>query len=101
MKGGIGGAQPGFRGGGIEGPLEQVLANRPELAFDTQLNETVRRRAVHDRLVTTDRLRPDDLKGWLVKEVLKADLDDPLPGLGLVLNANYPFTEEDHKAAGR
>ena len=35
----------------------------------------------------------------LYKEVLRADLDDPLLGLGPVLTANYPFTEEDRAAA--
>ena len=110
-----GGGRPGF-GGGIEGPLEAVIAGRPyvpptppsgdlstraDLAFDTRVNETVRRKLVHDRLATLGRGKPDDIKGWLFREVLKADLDDPLLGLGPVLNTNYPFAEEDREAAAK
>jgi hypothetical protein len=71
------------------------LAARPELALDTRVNEVVRRRAVHERLAGAGLVQPDDLKKWLYKEVLRADLDDPLLGLGAVLNSNYPFAEED------
>lgn len=128
FKGGIGGfggngfQASGFGGrpapvvGGIEGPLEAVLAgravappappggdlaSRPELVLDTRVNETIRRKLVHERLATLGRVKPDDIKGWLFRDVLKADLDDPLLGLGPVLNANYPFAEEDRAAAGR
>lgn len=87
--------------GGIEGPLETTLANRPELALDTQANETVRRRLVHEKLAKLGAVPPGDLKKWLFKEVLKTDLDDPTLGVGAVLNANYPFAEEDRAAAGR
>lgn len=115
-QGGFGGRPPLPYGGGIEGPLEAVLAGRPvvpptppsgdlatraDLVFDTRVNETVRRKLVHDRLAKLGWVRPDDVKGWLFKDVLKTDLDDPLLGLGPVLNANYPFTEEDRRTAGR
>jgi hypothetical protein len=116
FKGGIGGgagggfAAAGF--GGIEGPTERVIAGlpaapagaaatqvplaaRPELAFDARVNEEVRRKAVHDRLARAGAVRPDDIKKWLYKDVLRADLDDPLLGLGGVLNKNYPFADEE------
>ena len=111
-----GGGQGGF--GGIEGPTQRVimgqtpatipavapsagpLAARPELVLDAQVNELIRRRQIHERLAGAGVVRPDDIKKWLFKEVLHADLDDPLLGLGGVLNANYPFAEED-RAAGR
>jgi hypothetical protein len=118
--GGFSGTGSGAAGfGGIEGPTERViaglplppappaaakpqvpLAQRPELALDSQVNERIRRKAVHERLARAGAVRPDDIKKWLFKDVLHADLDDPLLGLGPVLSANYPFAEED-KAAGR
>jgi hypothetical protein len=121
---GLGGAGPQIRNGafgisglgGIEGPTERLIAGlppapggaavprgplsaRPELVFDTKVNEQVRRKAVHDRLAKSGAVRPDDIKKWLYKDVLRADLDDPLLGLGGMLSANYPFAEED-RAAG-
>src|SRR5262249_44237153 len=116
---GIGGA-PASSGvpGGIEGPTERViaglptpppapgtaatagpLATRPEVKLDSEVNERIRRKAVHDKLATARRVQPGDIKKWLYKEVLHADLDDPLLGLGPVLNANYPFAEEERAAA--
>lgn len=116
-----GGQFGGFAGGGgfqgIEGPTERViaglppgpgraaapsvpLAKRPELALDSQANEQVRRKAVHERLSREGAVRPDDLKKWLYKEVLHVDLDDPLLGLGGVLTENYPFAEEDRAKKG-
>src|SRR5262249_30415126 len=91
VPGGVATAPPAINGGGSEGPLEQLLAAHPGLAFDTQVNETVRRRRVHDELAGRGRVRPEEIKHWLFKYVLKADLDDPLLGLGEVLNRNYPF----------
>lgn len=114
QAGGIGGfGGVGFDG--IEGPTERVimglpavpvavppgpLAARPDLAFDAEVNELIRRRAVHARLAEAGAVRPGDVKKWLFKDVLRADLDDPLLGLGPVLEANYPFGDED-RAAGR
>ncbi len=96
----------GFGGGGIEGPTERVLANgtlasRPELALDSLVNELIRRKQIHEYLAEREAVRPADMKTWLFKEVLRADLDDPLLGLGPVLNANYPFAEEDRRAMGK
>jgi hypothetical protein len=73
------------------------LARHPGLILDTEVNETLRRRQVHQRLASTGRVRPDDLKKWLYKDVLHADLDDPMLGLGEVLNKNYPFADEERK----
>jgi hypothetical protein len=124
--GGFAGAGTGFGGtgagvvgfGGIEGPVERViaglppppggaaipqvpLATRPELAFDSKVNEQVRRKLVHDKLAAAGAVRPDDIKKWLYKDVLRADLDDPMLGLGGLLNGNYPFAEEDRAAVGK
>jgi hypothetical protein len=64
------------------------------------VNERIRRRAIHERLARLGAVGPDDVKKWLYKEVLHADLDDPLLGLGRLLNDNYPFAAEDRSPAG-
>lgn len=115
----IGIGMTGFGGtralSGIEGPIERViaglppdparadapagsLADRPELKLDSEVNERIRRKAVHDELARRGLVCPNDIKKWLYKDVLHADLDDPMLGLGPVLNANYPFVEEDKAA---
>jgi hypothetical protein len=68
-----------------------------ELAEDTRINETLRRRQIHEKLAATGPVPPKDLVKWLYKDVLHTDLDDPMLGLGEVLNKNYPFTDEDRK----
>ncbi len=65
------------------------------LAQDTALNETTRRRQIHELLCEKGLVRPDKVTKPIYKEVLHADLDDPYLGLGGVLFANYPFAEED------
>jgi hypothetical protein len=70
------------------------VANWKLLVEDTQVNETVRRRQIHETLAK-EATRPEKITKWLYKEVLHADLDDPYLGLGNVLFANYPFTKED------
>jgi hypothetical protein len=74
------------------------LATRPELALDAQVNERIRRRTIHEYLARRGAVRPEDIKKWLYKEVLHADLGDPLLGLGNLLNDNYPFADEDRAA---
>jgi hypothetical protein len=119
FQGGLGGGGLSGGVGGIEGPTAGVimgrtsapaagvakptgpLAARPELALDAQVNELIRRRAIHERLARLGAVHPDDIKKWLFKEVLHADLDDPQLGLGRVLNDNYPFADEDRAAAER
>jgi hypothetical protein len=70
------------------------VTNWKVLVEDTQVNETVRRRQIHE-VLAKDPAQPHKLTKWLYKEVLHADLDDPYLGLGNVLFANYPFTKED------
>lgn len=65
------------------------------LAADTEQNETIRRRQIHQHLAQAGLVQPDKLSRWLYKEVLHADLDDPYLGLGNTLFANYPFASED------
>jgi len=65
------------------------------LAQDTTLNETTRRRQIHELLCDTGLVRPDKITKPIYKDVLHADLDDPYLGLGKVLFANYPFAQED------
>lgn len=55
---------------------EQVLAE------DTRRNETARRLQIHERLASAPAATPEQLKRWLYREVLNADLDDPYLGLG-------------------
>ncbi len=98
------GGQFGLKGG-IETPTQRVIAGVPlalraELKLDSEVNERIRRRLIHERLAGASPVRPNDIKKWLFKDVLHADLDDPFLGLGGVLNANYPFADED-RAAGR
>jgi len=58
------------------------LAGWQPLVEDTRINETQRRLQIHDRLASSERVRPDQLKRWLYRDVLHADLDDPYMGLG-------------------
>jgi hypothetical protein len=67
------------------------------LADDTRINESVRRRMIHEHLAGKESIAPSDITKWLYREVLHADLDDPYLGLGDVLFANYPFAAEDLK----
>jgi hypothetical protein len=71
------------------------IAGWKELVEDTRINETVRRRAIHEKLAAAGRVKPQDIKNWLFKEVLAADLDDPYLGLQEILNRQYPFAGED------
>lgn len=108
---------------GAEGPLEIILrparriqargasARRPTkpspfsgkqlaqweaLAEDTQINESVRRLAIHKYLFECEHTpRPEAMTKWIYREVLHADLDDPYLGLGKLLFDKYPFAAED------
>lgn len=70
------------------------LANWKLLAEDTTSNETVRRKQIHEMLVATNSVRPEQVTKKLYKDILHADLDDPYLGLGRVLFANDPFKGE-------
>ena len=71
------------------------LASWKELAEDTRLNETTRRRQIHDLLATAGTMTPAKVMRPIYKEVLHADLDDPYLGLGKVLFETYPFGREE------
>jgi hypothetical protein len=71
------------------------LARWKLLAEDTRLNESIRRLQVHQKLLETGLVRPDNVVKWLYREVLHADLDDPYLGLGATLFANYPFADRN------
>lgn len=58
------------------------LANWLPLAEDSRRNETERRLQIHDRLMGAGEVQPEQIKRWLYREVLHADLDDPHMGLG-------------------
>ncbi|MBI3822755.1 MAG: hypothetical protein HY289_08745 [Planctomycetes bacterium] len=58
------------------------LATWAPLVTDTQINENQRRLQIHDHLTTADAVRPEQIKRWLYRDVLHADLDDPYLGLG-------------------
>lgn len=76
----------------------ESVADLPEwkaLAQDTSINESIRRRQIHEHLAEAHPTTPDELKKWLYKEVLHADLEDPYLGLGKILFDSYPFAEED------
>lgn len=79
--------------GKVDSPQE--LAGWKALAEDTRVNETLRRRKIHEHLAKLDRATPHAITKWLYREVLHADLDDPYLGLGKILFDSYPFSEED------
>jgi hypothetical protein len=90
---------PGVHAGKNETPPRldsaEDLVNWKALAEDTLVNETVRRRQIHELLAGDGLTRPEGVTRRLYKEVLHADLDDPYLGLGEVLFANYPFREDN------
>jgi hypothetical protein len=73
------------------------LANWKSLAEDTKINETERRRVIHEMLAKSGLVKPDKVMKPIYKDVLHADLDDPYLGLGESLFASYPFRNEDAK----
>jgi hypothetical protein len=72
----------------------QELSEWNALTNDTAVNETVRRRRIHEKLAHAGPVSPADIKKWLYKEVLHADLDDPYLGLQPLLSAGYPFKDD-------
>jgi hypothetical protein len=64
------------------------------LAADTRVNETQRRLQIHERLAASASVRPEQIKNWLYREVLHADLEDPYLGLGHILFRDTLFPEE-------
>lgn len=99
----------------VENPVKLVIGAKPEaiptpkaertpvvgweeLATDTRVNETARRRQIHEKLSVAGAVKPDDLVKWLYREVLHADLDDPTLGIGKLLDDTNPFADEDRAA---
>ena len=87
-------AVPGLRQMGSR----ERLALKQALESDSLLNESERRPLIHaflrESLVTSNKLlKPDDMKHWLYREVLHADLDDPYLGFNRVLTQTYPFDD--------
>jgi hypothetical protein len=70
------------------------LAQWELLAEDTRRNETTRRIQIHERLAASGLVRPDQIKNWLYREVLHADLDDPYLGLRNIVLGDDVFQEE-------
>lgn len=70
-----------------------AVANWKELAEDTRINETLHRRAIHAELAKLSPVPPPKMTKWLYREVLHADLDDPMLGVGKLLGKNYPFAD--------
>jgi hypothetical protein len=64
------------------------------LTTETTFNEVLRRKAIHERLVSA-KLKPAQFTRWLYKDVLHADIDDPYLGLKDTLTATYPFKQAD------
>jgi len=92
------GAPPIFQPQGAQPVLVSAppaVAGWKELAEDTTLNESTRRRQIHEMLARTGPVAPDKVLRPIYKDVLHADLDDPYLGLGKTLFENYPFAEED------
>jgi hypothetical protein len=80
---------------------QPTLTSREELADwnllvkDTELNESSRRRQIHEMLGAAGVVQPAAVCKRLYKDVLHADLDDPYLGLGPTLFAGYAFAMED------
>jgi hypothetical protein len=81
---------------------DELFLNSPEeltnwhlLVEDTRINETIRRRQIHELLAAAGPVRPGAVVKRIYKDVLHTDLDDPYLGLGKVLFAGYPFARED------
>lgn len=58
------------------------LAAWQPLVADTRINETQGRMQIHTQLATSELIRPEQIKRWLYRDVLHADLDDANLGLG-------------------
>lgn len=63
------------------------------LYADTQQNEKERRDQIHKYLSDAGGVTPDQMKKWLYREILHADLDDPYLGVDKALSGTYPFDD--------
>ena len=73
-------------------PARQKLDENLEL--DTKYNEQERRDKIEAYLALHPQTTPSQMKTWLYREVLHADLDDPYLGLRSALFDNYPFVDD-------
>jgi hypothetical protein len=64
-------------------PLTSIedLSNWDALLEDTLINETLRRQAIHEKLLHLPSIKPKDIMSWLFREVLGCDIEDPCLGL--------------------
>ena len=72
---------------------ERRSISKSTLIADTEINENERRPIIHSVLKYSGLVKPDDLKKWLYREVLHADLDDPYLGFDKILTQSYPFDD--------
>ena len=76
----------------------EELAGWKALADDAKLNETTRRRQIHELLAKEGLVSPSKALKPIYKDVLHADLDDPYLGLGAALVRELPLQpSEDAK----
>lgn len=85
------GVLPTIREAGLSARASAEL--QKALDTDTVINEAERRPVIHEYLSRMGLTTPDQMKKWLYKEVLHADLDDPYLGLDRILSQNYPFDD--------
>ena len=64
------------------------------LELDTKYNQRERRDTINAYLALHPLSTPSQMKTWLYREVLHADLDDPYLGLHNALFDNYPFVDD-------
>jgi hypothetical protein len=69
----------------------EAVANWTTLTRETLYNETHKRLQIHRKLMQSGSVQPQQITSWLYRDVLHADIDDPLLGLGPTLTATYPF----------
>jgi len=80
--------------GGGRPAAAQVAALNQVLLEDTRTSESSRRLQIHRHLAQSGRVRPEQLKSWLYREVLHADLNDPYLGLQEILADEGIFRDE-------
>ncbi len=66
---------------------------KDDLLKDTEYNESIRRRQIHELLASLGTVRPQDVSKRIYKEILNVDIDDPYLGLAPVLLATDPFKD--------
>ncbi len=71
----------------------EAVANWQTLSAETLENETHKRLQIQQRLMQANTVDPSEITSWLYRDVLHADINDPLMGLGPVLTATYPFKD--------